>query len=106
MMPPQKYSIKYKLSIAFKDGRYRCEITDFEHNTIDMPIGSSPSNFLHLGLLTDVCPPPAKKVKIAQKMTTEGYSEAIDRVATHSADIIFNLGEAMKKPTVSQSEDW
>ena len=94
--------ITYIVSIAVKDGKYRCEITDFYHTgTWDANADVSP---LNLGLIKTIEPQPT--TNIGKKHYKKGYELALNKIDEKVFNLAASLKTAMSMTNQKQPKDW
>ena len=86
--------ISYRISIACKDGRYKYDIGNFNHQ------GKSMS----FGYITDVEDPKNKFGPTGTRIKV--YREMKDKITQEIEPLIVFLKEYMEKNKISSSEDW
>lgn len=97
-------TIRFTVSVAVKDGRYRYEINDFEHSAdnANNRLGLG----LNIGVVTNQMPAPPLNNKAAKNHTEKVYNYAVEQIDEQTEGFIVSLKKAMDSPTVVQSEDW
>lgn len=89
--------VGYDFTIYFKNGRYRCVLTNFNHD-------ASQINMIDIGLITTDEDLP-KKV-MGYNMYNNVYKEIKQTIKTDMQSLLTSLQNAMNKGTVGENNDW
>lgn len=89
--------VKYDFTIYFKKGRYKCVLTNFNHD-------ASQINMIDIGLIT-IAEDLPKKV-MGYNMYNKVYKEIKQTILTDMQSLLTSLENAMNKETEAKSDDW
>ena len=89
--------VSYDFTIYFKKGRYKCVLTNFNHD-------ASQINMIDIGLITTDEDLPNKVM--GYNMYNNVYKEIKQTIQTDMQSLLASLKNAMNKETEAKNEDW
>lgn len=95
-----KGPVRYTVSLSFKDGRYKYEVTDFNHD----PAGNSYGS-ISVGVITKDDQYPEEKAK-NKKLKDKVWQDIKKQIENEILPLIANLKESMSKTAETKKNDW
>jgi hypothetical protein len=86
--------IRYTISVYFKDGRYKYEVTDFIHTSTDPYVG------VDLGTITD------QKNKFKDKNANDSWNEIQGLCLSYTDSLVDDLKSTMIIEDETENDDW